>query len=678
MARWRAGGVLAAALLTLTACTEDEPESLGWERTDATQDHLVSAPVELGTFPLATLWDAQWQCGVGLLTWVESEPTTKRIMAIRFDASGSLLDPAPFLVLELPSVWTLALERSTQGFLLLYQTELGFPQPGNTHYQIRAIPITTTGQLQPSVMLASTLDPPIFFVGPSTRSLNLSGTGFDGQDAYALIVRRETGGSPEQTYSTAGIVREDGLGVTLVNETTPGPSSLPLIRGFGCGFGRCLVLTRKTTFFTETDFLYAGLGLLSQASGMTSPIGSGSVIALESCEFLVGSKVVDGTSVVAGPHPLPGGELFGDHDGEGVRRYYLEGGEPFSHGFATDGSPTPVQAEPGLILSSIGANRPVGDGKMMRVVRDGATFSLQFVGTNALVDVPGHCDPMGDPGLLSGATPECVDSVGQGEPCVSNAQCDSGACVDGVCCESECAGGTSDCLACSIAAGGSANGLCTPRVANTVCRVGDPITCNGTEVCDGVSSACPPDGPSPDGTSCVFGACTEATCEAGVCVALPTACDDDNPCTLDYCDWIAGCYHADDYGTACDVANPCATGSCAQGECLESPVPLGTPCPGGTCNGLVCEVEGGGGAGAGAGGEGAQGGAGGSGGSAADAGGGSTGLAGDGPTSGDSGGCACTTSNAQRAGSWPLVAAFALGVRMRRSRRRSSTDSASR
>lgn len=675
---------MAAALATLTACTEDEPESLGWERTDTTQDHLVSAPVELGTFPLATMWDAQWQCGVGLLTWVESEPTTQRVMAIRFDASGSLLDPAPFLVLEMPSVSILALERSNQGFLLLYKTVLSFPQPGNTHYAIHAIPITTTGQLQPSVLLAST-QATSFYIDPSSRSLHLSGTGFDGQDAYALIVRSETGSTPQQTSSMASIVREDGLGVTLVNETTLGASSFPLIRGFGCGFGRCLVLTRKQSFNTETDSLYAGLDLLSQASGMTSPIGSGSVIALESCEFLVGSKVVDGTSVVAGPHPLAGAELFRAHDGEAVRRYHLEGGEPFSHGFAADGSPTPVQAEPGLLLGSIGANRPVGDGKMMRVVRDGAnTFSLQFVGTNALVDVPGHCDPIGDPGLSSGATPDCVDSVGQGEPCVSNAQCDSGACVDGVCCESECAGGTSDCLACSIAAGGSANGLCTPRVANTVCRVGDPITCNGTEVCDGVSSACPPDGPSPDGTPCILGFCTEAACEAGECVALPNACDDGSSCTVDYCLASHGCYHEyseQDNGAACDVANPCASGSCLLGECLESPVPQGTPCPGGTCNGLVCEPEGGGGGGPGGGGEGAQGGTSDTGGSSEDAGGGSTGSAGqagDGPTRGDSGGCACATSNAQRAGWWPLVAAFALGVRMRRSRRRSSTDSASR
>jgi hypothetical protein len=45
-----------------------------------------------------------------------------------------------------------------------------------------------------------------------------------------------------------------------------------------------------------------------------------------------------------------------------------------------------------------------------------------------------------------------VTGATNGLGCTDNAQCGSGFCVDGVCCNSACAGGTSDCQACAVAA----------------------------------------------------------------------------------------------------------------------------------------------------------------------------------------------------------------------------------
>jgi hypothetical protein len=49
-----------------------------------------------------------------------------------------------------------------------------------------------------------------------------------------------------------------------------------------------------------------------------------------------------------------------------------------------------------------------------------------------------------------------------GTTCTEDDDCRSGFCVDGACCDSRCGGGAVDCLACSIAAGGVADGVCLP------------------------------------------------------------------------------------------------------------------------------------------------------------------------------------------------------------------------
>ncbi|MCC6551862.1 MAG: hypothetical protein IT372_02420 [Polyangiaceae bacterium] len=134
-----------------------------------------------------------------------------------------------------------------------------------------------------------------------------------------------------------------------------------------------------------------------------------------------------------------------------------------------------------------------------------------------------------------------------GVACGDGAECLSGFCVDGVCCDTACGGGgAGDCQACSAAAGAAVDGTCAALQSGTVCRAAagvcdveelctgqsadcpaDSLTAPGTEcrpsagecdtaeACDGVSASCPEDGHAPDGEPCAGGVCTEGTCEPG-------------------------------------------------------------------------------------------------------------------------------------------------------------------
>ncbi len=74
-----------------------------------------------------------------------------------------------------------------------------------------------------------------------------------------------------------------------------------------------------------------------------------------------------------------------------------------------------------------------------------------------------------------------------GEPCTTDSECLSGFCVDGVCCDSPCGGGKStDCEACSVAAGAATDGVCAPVADDTSCD--DGSLCTGPDSC--LSGAC--------------------------------------------------------------------------------------------------------------------------------------------------------------------------------------------
>ena len=129
---------------------------------------------------------------------------------------------------------------------------------------------------------------------------------------------------------------------------------------------------------------------------------------------------------------------------------------------------------------------------------------------NGVLTPPEQCDDGNDvPG--DGCEPDCT--LVDGVACMMDEQCPSGFCVDGVCCDTACGGNDlADCQACSVTNGAANNGTCTVLAVDTVCRAG-ASECDVPEACDGAAVACPEDLLADDGT-----ACTDGTCELGMCV----------------------------------------------------------------------------------------------------------------------------------------------------------------
>ncbi|WNG24420.1 hypothetical protein F0U62_10650 [Cystobacter fuscus] len=103
--------------------------------------------------------------------------------------------------------------------------------------------------------------------------------------------------------------------------------------------------------------------------------------------------------------------------------------------------------------------------------------------------------------------------------CTTSAQCQSGFCVDGVCCNSACGGGASnDCQACSRLAGSTTDGICGTVKAGTICRPSRGF-CDVAETCDGTTTACSAtDVLVPNSTSCGI---NNAACSNGDCKTIP-------------------------------------------------------------------------------------------------------------------------------------------------------------
>jgi hypothetical protein len=170
-------------------------------------------------------------------------------------------------------------------------------------------------------------------------------------------------------------------------------------------------------------------------------------------------------------------------------------------------------------------------------------------------DIPcagaGDCDD----GNVCNGTEVCVNSVcrpgtplecSDGDPCNGLETCipDTGACQPGPPCND----------------GDPCNGVETCSLA-TGCVPGNPIVCSNNDACDGLE-VCDP---------------TSLTCLPG---DVPD-CDDNNSCTADSCDEIAGCVHQPIEGT-CDDGTDCTTGDqCVDGECEgEAVCDDGNPCNG--------------------------------------------------------------------------------------------------
>lgn len=315
-----------------------------------------------------------------------------------------------------------------------------------------------------------------------------------------------------------------------------------------------------------------------------------------------------------------------------------------------------------------------------------ATSSSSSIGWTVALD--------GDTAITTGERPErnAVFRIRSelGDTCSVAADCWSGFCVDGLCCNEACGSGSADdCLACSVAAGGPANGVCSVRSAQSVCRAAT-TDCDVEELCSGVAPDCPSDAFIAAGASC--GSAPVEACDAqdtcagdsalctpvvlaagidcrpaagpcdvpeqcdGIAPACPsdalapdgTVCSDDDICTDDdACDAAGECVSATSLD--CDDDNDCTIDSCGKLGCAYVEERLGAPCetergvPGG-CDGRGACVEAGSG-------EGGTGGLGGSGGGPDGGGGESSSAGGPGANlddSGDGGGCSCRIAATER------------------------------
>lgn len=195
--------------------------------------------------------------------------------------------------------------------------------------------------------------------------------------------------------------------------------------------------------------------------------------------------------------------------------------------------------------------------------------------------------PSGCYGICDGAgTCSGSGACDDGTECTANGDCASGFCVDGVCCESACAG---KCKSCSVPAKeGQCVNIAKDSDPDNECLDIDACesSCNGKGSCDvncgNIGETCTSDAACPSG-NCVDGVCCDSACSGvcetcagaspGQCDALtdgssdPT-CDAPKGCTA-ICG-VSGCEVQCGLGTACLTASDCESGHCVDGVCCES------------------------------------------------------------------------------------------------------------
>ncbi len=159
-----------------------------------------------------------------------------------------------------------------------------------------------------------------------------------------------------------------------------------------------------------------------------------------------------------------------------------------------------------------------------------------------------------------GKDPKDACASFQGAPCTDGAECATGRCVDGVCCDTACTG---QCEACNVE---GSTGVCvpvlgTPHGSRTPCDAGDGVC--STKLCDGSArDTCA--GFAPTTTSCRMASCTSgvatsaASCDGkGACPAAATSSCEPFACGDSAC------------LTKCSVDAECAPSyRCSEGKCV--------------------------------------------------------------------------------------------------------------
>jgi hypothetical protein len=241
------------------------------------------------------------------------------------------------------------------------------------------------------------------------------------------------------------------------------------------------------------------------------------------------------------------------------------------------------------------------------------------------------CATQCKPGNRCDSSGKCVPDRGLGQTCTKGCECQSGNCVDGVCCNSACGG---PCQACNLA---GKVGTCSPHPRGTDPENNCPGGTTGYD-CDGASqclasctgSACSVDCKSgyycasgvcvkdkaqgagcSSGCECPSGFCVDGVCcnnscsgncqrcaglpgQVGTCTSAPSGTDPDGDCGAYLCGPGAVCHKKGACGLGCGVgvckaAYWCdASGACVGDYNAGAPCFTGCMCKSGSCGLVTC------------------------------------------------------------------------------------------
>lgn len=335
----------------------------------------------------------------------------------------------------------------------------------------------------------------------------------------------------------------------------------------GLSSGSAYVFTRAGTAWTQQAKLLAGDGVAIDEFGIS--------VALDGDTALIGAVFNDARAADSGA-----AYVFTRTGAAWIQQAKLspdDGAESDTFGnsvalqgdVAVIGSPNDGSATGSAYVFARTGTTWTQEAKLL--ASDGA--SLDFLGVwVALSGDTAIAGALGDDDAANSAGAAYIytltPAAPNGSTCTSNAQCGSGFCTDGVCCDTACGSGDPlDCQACSAAAGAPVNGTCAPRSATTVCRASAGL-CDLAERCDGASPSCPTDAVASSATLCraAIGTCDVAERCDGVSPSCPT---DAFASSDTLCRASAG---------ICDLTERCTgTSALCPGNALEPPTTVCRP-----------------------------------------------------------------------------------------------------